>query len=451
MQLDAPKGLSKLLSEFEEKSASNPSDAALVLKLGRLYIKNGSFDEAIRVYQRLLINDQGNITALLEMGLCYARLQQYAEARFNLEKALDLQPNSSSVFLAFSKLHEMMGNTEQQGAFLLRAAKAAPGRPEIRLQLAELMRRHGDLASAAKQYEAVLVINPDNETARFSLGTIFMRQNQLNEAMGHFRHIIARNPSAHDAHLNLAQCLYRQEKYGFAIPVFQAALRGYREHPQAQFLLSQCFFHLGDWDRALVIMEKLVEKFPDDVQVLMALGELYLKTNELDCARDVFFRLRKKFPERSEFAVKLAKILLGLKRYQESTNILQELFVSHPGHIDGHRLLGDLHLERKQYKDALDEYKKTLLINESYLPGYLGVAKVCAQLGDKRQEYAALQKAAAVQPRDLDILLRLGQLERDLGLPASFERFKAILAIAPQSTQGKEADYYLRYPAKARR
>lgn len=445
--LESPKGLQELLQEFEEKSNANPNDLSLMLRLGRLYTRNGAYEDAVRVFQRIIAIDPTIHSTNVELGICLIQLKQYSEARHYLDKAHELQPASSNVYLAYAKLFEALGNPEQQAGFLLKAADLASGKPEIRMYLADLLKRNGDVARAEKQYQMVLEHHPDHENAHFALAGLFIRQNSLNEAMEHLRSILFRNPSAHDAHFNLAQCLFRQGKYALAAPSFIDALRGLKEHGQARFLLAQCYFHLGEWDRSLVIMEKLAETNGDDVPLQVALGELYLKTNEWDSARDVFSRLWKAYPARSEFALHLAKVLSSLKRYSEAVDILTNLFVSHPGHLEGHRILGDIHLARGAPKAAFEEYKRTLMVNEQFLPGFLGMAEAARVTCDAKQEYAALQKASALASTDLKVLLRLGELEAEMNLPTSLDRFRKILELSPKSVQAKEAEYYIRHKA----
>jgi len=443
--LEPPKGLQELIEKFEEQSRNNSQDIALLLKLGRLFVKNGSFDDAIRIFRKILAIDEKHLQGILELSLCFAKIRQFDEAIFHLERAQEIYPKNSSVLLAFAKLYEMMGNWEQQAAFLMRAANIGQGKPEIRLYLADLMRKLGDLNGAAQQYEIVLKDSPDLEIAHFNLGTILMKQNRLNEAISHFRAVTGKNPSAHDAHLNLAICLYRQEKFGLAVPSFVAGLKGIKNNPSAHFMLAQCYYHIGDWDRGLVIMEKLAETHRDNIEIQSALGEFYLKTGELRSAKEVFSRLRKKFPERSEFSLKTVDILIALELFDEAVGILEELFITHPGHIEGHRILGEIYFRKGENKAALEEFKRTLLINDSYFPGYLGIAKVSKSMGDKHQEYSALKKAYEINNSDVAVILRLGELERLLDMPVSLERFKKVLELAPESVQAKEAQYYLRH------
>ncbi|RCK80274.1 MAG: TPR repeat [Candidatus Ozemobacter sibiricus] len=447
--MEGPRHLHELLSQLEEQSQETPNDLNLLRKLGRLYLRNGSVAAAVRVFQRLLAQAPDDLAASVDLALSQARLGQIEEARFLLERALEVAPRSATVLVAMSQVCEMAKNTEGQVTFLMRAANAAPQRPEIRLALGEILRRHGDFAGAIRQYEAVLAVHPHLEAARFALAALLIRQNRLNEAMDHLRAIIRLNPSAHDAHYNLGHCLFRQKKWELATASFMAAMKGMKDHPQLHYQLAICQFHLKDWDRAIVHMERYAALLPGSFEAQLALGDLYQQAGEPDLAREVFAGLADAFPQRPESFIRLASICRDLQRFDEAEQALRRLFHHHPGHIEGHRLQADLHFARGQWKAALDEYRNTLLMNENYLPGRRGVAAVFRQTGQTAEEFAALQKVAALAPDDVDVLLRLGELEKILGMPSCLDRFRKITQLAPDSLQAKEASYYLRHLAKA--
>ncbi|MFZ2960366.1 MAG: tetratricopeptide repeat protein [Candidatus Ozemobacteraceae bacterium] len=466
--LDGPRTFPVLLRDLEERCEACPNDLSLLLKLGRLHARNGSWAEAARVYRRLLSADPQSVIGLIEMGVSLSRLGRTDEARFHLERAQEVSPNSPAVFMAFAAWHEACGDVEGHVTFLQRAAAAdsasasvsaaatgsasaagtpASGvcRPEIRLKLADVLRRHGDFAGAIVQYRKILESHAHLETARFGLATLLIKRDELNEAIAHLNFIVTQNPSAHDAHLNLALCLFRQKKYQLAIPSFLWALKGLKNHPQGQFLLARCYEKLGDIDHALVILEKLFDERPDSIEIGCALGDLFERAGEPDSARDVFARLAGRHQDRPDLAIRNARFLMQGKRYQAAADILAALFVRHPGHLDGHRLLADNFAAWGKIKEALDEYKKTLLVNESYCPGWLGAAAMYRQMDDPREEYRCLQKALVLESEDVEILFRLGELERRLKLPTSLERFRRVVQLSPDSGCGSEAAYYLRH------
>ncbi|MGM0598182.1 MAG: tetratricopeptide repeat protein [Candidatus Rifleibacteriota bacterium] len=445
--LQAPKNLHAFLLNLEKQAEENPDDLKLLLRLARLYQKNGATDDAIKTYRRILNREPENALYMAELAACHIKKNKFSEAEFLLERAQEVKPGYYAIFLTFAALYEARGITDKQVGFMMRAANAAPEKFSIRLALADLLKRYGDGSGACNQYQLILETNPDLEAALFGLGTLLMKRNELNEAMVLFRKIIQNNPGAFDAHFNLASCLFRQNKFTMAINYFQMSCRSKKLFEKSLYLSAQCYFKLNDFDRAIVTMERLVLLKENDISYNKSLAEIYKAAGEYDLARDSYKFLSKIAPQRPEFMVNYAEMLVTLKDFSRATKALDGLFRAHPGHLEGHRLLGEIYLNNHQFKAAIEEFKRTLMINENHVKAYLGLEKVYEKTSDLQNQYEALKKAIELGTESQELLLKLGQLENKLKLPTSLDRFRKVTQLDPNSDYALEAEYYLKHQA----
>jgi tetratricopeptide (TPR) repeat protein len=445
--LQAPKNLHAFLLNLEKQAQENPDDLKLLLRLARLYQKNGATKDAIKTYRRILNREPENALYLAELAACHIKKNMFSEAEFLLERAQEIKPGYYAIFLTFAALYEAKGITDKQVSFMMRAANAAPEKFSIRLALADLLKRYGDISGACNQYRLLLETQPNLEAALFGLGTILMKRNELNEAMDLFTRIIQINPGAFDAHFNLANCLFRQKKFAMAIGSFKMSCRSKKLYEKSLYLSAQCFFNLKDFDRAIVTMEKLVLLKENNISYNKSLAEIYKAAEEYDLARDSYKFLSKIAPERPEFMVNYAEMLVILKDFNRATNALDQLFRSHPGHLEGHRLLGEIYLSNNQFKAAIEEFKRTLMINENHVKAYLGLEKAYEKTGDLQNQYEALKNAVEAGMENQQLLLKLGQLEQRLKLPTSLDRFRKVTQLDPNSDYALEAEYYLKHQA----
>ncbi len=445
--LESPKELNGLLDQLEQQSRQNPEDVELMLRLARLYVRNGDYGPAATIFQKILKADNDNVAAIVELAGCLIKTSAFIDAQFYLDRALELKPGFAAAFITYAKLYEATGEVGRQISFMMLAANAAPEKVEIRLALAEQLRRYGDINGAVTQYRQILEVHPELETANFSLGTLLMKKEDLNGAMQCFRQIIAGNPGAFDAHFNLAGCLFRQRKYAMAINHFRMACRKTDLQHRALYLTAQCHFKMQDFDHAIVTMEKLVELDERNTSYWKCLAEIYEAAEEFDMAVETYRRLTILAAERPEFLVKMAEMYLRLEDYARGEKALETLFRQFPGHLDGHRLLGDLYCARGHFKAAIEEYQRTLMLNDRCAEAYAGLAGVYRKMDNAPEEQKALQRAIELGRESPKILLRLGELERKLKLPASLDRFRRITELAPDSNYAREAEYYIRHKA----
>ncbi len=445
--LEAPRNMIGLLVQLEQESRENPDDIQLMLRLARLYLKNGAEDDAVRVFQKILKIEPENAVVMVELANCRIRQRLFEEAIFLLERAQEIKPGFYAVFLTFSRLHEAMKNAEKQVSFMMLAANAAPEKTEIRLGLADLLKRFGDLTGAIAQYRALIDEHPKLEPALFALGTLLMNRNELNDAMLCFRRILNINPGAFDAHFNLANCLFRQKKYQMAITHFRFASRSRQLLERSLYLSAQCHVQMKDFDRAIVAMEQLVTYDENNISYHKSLAEIYSSAGEHDLAKDAWKQLSRIAPDRPEFMVKHAQTLVLLKDFDRAEKVLDTLFRMHPGHVEGHRVLGEIYLQKGLYKTAVEEFTRTLMINENYSAVYLDLARVYAAMNDAWKEYESLKKAVELGVEKVEVLLKLGQLEKRLKMPAFLDRFRRIIELDPHSLCAQEAEYYLKHQA----
>ncbi|MBF0543874.1 MAG: tetratricopeptide repeat protein [Candidatus Riflebacteria bacterium] len=446
--LEKPRNLPLLLQELKEKVGEFPNDLSLLYKIGRFQARNNDWKEAATAYKKILEIDSRQTPALIELGVALSRLGKTEEARFQLERAMEVSPNSPGVFLAFAAWFEATGNVEQQIVFLQRAATLCPEKPEIRIKIAEIFIKFHDNKRAIEQYEALVQVNPNLEAARFSLGVLFMKEGRSEDAATQFQKVIEKNPSSRDAYLNLALCLYREGKYFAAIPYFVFALKGMKKHFKGRMLLAKCYEKINDWDRALVILEKLAEEVDTDQEINQSLAEIYEKSNEIDSAAEMWGKIRKAFPQRADYFLKHARLLFLLGKHQATEDCLKEMFLRHPGNIEGHELLGDVLFSSGRYIDSLNEYRKTVMSNENYLNGWTGIARAYRILKEKSEEYKAIHKILILNPGDPEFLFRSAQLEKELKLPTSLERFRQVVNLCPGTKYAQEAEYYIRHAGK---
>lgn len=445
--LESPKSIAELTGLFQKQSLNDANDSDLSYRLAKLYLRNGEFEEAKSILKKLLKESGDNVKIMVDCANCYIKTNDTEEANFLLERVLELKPGYVPAFIALASLNEQNNNISKQIHFLMLAANAAPDKYEIRLAVAEQLRKHGDLNGAETQYKLLLEAFPELETAAFSLGLLLLKKNSITEAATYFKKILNNNPGAFDAHFNLANCFFRQKKYAAAINHFRFAMRKADLTERAMYLSAQCFFKLKDFDRAVVTMEKLCETDENNVPYKKCLAEFYEVIEEFDMAAEIYSRLLTLAPQRAEFYLKLASCLIKLSEYNKAEKTLSSMFRQHPGNLEGHKILGELFCHKKSFKNAVEEYQRILMFNDKYPGIYINLASVYRETNNKTEEQKALKHAVDLGEETPETLLRLGQLELELGIVTSADRFKRITEIAPESKFAREAEYYIKHIA----
>jgi tetratricopeptide (TPR) repeat protein len=114
------------------------------------------------------------------------------------------------------------------------ALAAAPPRPEVCFQLAELLYRRGDLAAARERYYMAIELDADYVEARANLGCVLAELGQPELAAAAFEGALKYHGQYPDAHFHLARTLCDLSREAEAEPHWRAFLELAPESPWAE-------------------------------------------------------------------------------------------------------------------------------------------------------------------------------------------------------------------------
>ena len=114
------------LAAFEQLASANPNDHAARLWIARLHARMGHQDRAEPVYRSVLLEDPGNIDAMLGVAAALLARDEPAEAIEVLDVALGLAPDNDEVLGALGRAESLAGRTAQAITYFERAVSIAP-------------------------------------------------------------------------------------------------------------------------------------------------------------------------------------------------------------------------------------------------------------------------------------------------------------------------------------
>lgn len=274
---------------YNEIVRLNPNDAQAYVDLGRAYENNEEPQQAIESYTKATTLDSQYATAYLRAGVLYGRSQEQARANSAFDRAEQL----------YQSLVKVEGRAEvlfQRGVLLIRQGQVAEARGQLQkalelagvinnqpqqikimLQLVYVLQHEGETARAEQlANEAVELARANNLTTLSArglvdLGTVFFALGDYAQAEKYFRQGLdlaqrykARRSEAR-AYLLLGSLRVQQGNAGEAADYIEKALPfyqqgGYRtEVSQALILLGRVKRLQGDYDGALTVYRQQLE------------------------------------------------------------------------------------------------------------------------------------------------------------------------------------------------
>jgi tetratricopeptide (TPR) repeat protein len=254
-----------------------------------------------------------------------------------------------------------------------------------------------------------------------------------------FAAIVAIDPSNLDAQANLGVLLYFQQDYAGAEPHLRSAVEQQPDLAKIRALLGMCERHLGKIDLARADLETVVSQLKEpkvQLEVGLELIELYTATNDLDKAAGVVAILRAGAPTDPRILYTAYRIYSDL-----AGEALLDMSVAAPGSAQMHQAMAHELGREGDLTGAITNYRAALAA-DPHLPGiHFELAEALHSSPEsKLKEEAEQEYRLAVTTNALDerALSRLGDIVADKGNLDEAEKFyKQALALVPDDTDAE--------------
>jgi tetratricopeptide (TPR) repeat protein/mono/diheme cytochrome c family protein len=133
---------------------------------------------------------------------------------------------------------------------------------EAHYNLASMLQARGDAADAIAEYQAALLIRPQDATANNALGAAFIASGQPDRALAYLESAVRTSPGYFDAHYNLGNALASAGDFSGAAEQFATAVRLRPDDADAHANLGTALAELGHFAEAEAQFEQALEINP---------------------------------------------------------------------------------------------------------------------------------------------------------------------------------------------
>jgi len=162
-------------------------------------LRGGRWQEAAMEYTRLTRMDPRQPVYQTHAGAALRELRHFDQALLHLQKAVALEPGSSSAHFNLGTLLLDMNRAECEGELAL-AVELDPRNFNAMVNLAAVQNRLGRLAQARATLTRALQLAPDHGEAHANLASILLEQGEIDASLEHFRRAQALRPRSAPIH-----------------------------------------------------------------------------------------------------------------------------------------------------------------------------------------------------------------------------------------------------------
>jgi tetratricopeptide (TPR) repeat protein len=396
------------------------------IKLAKKKAKDGTSNEAKRIYQDILVKFPKNKRAIDGM------------------KALADKPvgKASKVQELPQKQQQSLINLYSQGQ-LKQALEQAnillqqfPSSSILHNICGAVYKGLGQLDSSVEAYTKALAIKPDNAEAYNNMGIALKEQGKLEEAIKAYTKAFSIKPDYVDAYYNMGIALKQQGKLEEAIQAYNKALAIKPDYAETCYNMGNALQEQGKLDEAIEAYTKALAIKPDNAEAYNNMGIALKEQGKLEEAIKAY---TKAFSIKPDYAVAYYNMGIALKeqgKLEEAIEAYTKALAIKPDYAVAYYNMGSAFKEQGKLDEAIEAYTKALAIKPDYAEAYNNMGNALQEQGKLGEAIEAYTKALAIKPDYTDAYNNMGNALKQQGkLDEAIEAYTKALAIKPDNAE----------------
>jgi predicted Zn-dependent protease len=360
-------GKQKDAEELLQSAIRRQSDfTAARIDLAKLLLADKQEAAALEQFEAVIAREPGQVFALGNAGLIFARRSDYAKAVERLSQAHALDPDSTPLALALAEAQIRTGRQAEADRVISELQSAGRLTSDQARILASVCLQSGQPAKGADLVKPVPALAAQYRDAA-------VRR--------------ARDDFLHNRYQAVAAALEAVKSFGPQDATFHR-------------LLGSSYYELGNPQKASNEFQDALRLDPKNEQVYFNLGMLYLKFHTPELASLVFEHGLKELPDSP-----LLWMGMGLTEHLadqtgKAAAALKKAVALDPAFTDAYIVLGDVLESDNKLEEALPVFQTAIQKQPGLYIGYFYYGKIIEKMNDGRQEQAieALRKAVQLRP-----------------------------------------------------
>jgi len=374
--------------------ATGPAMSRSHLNLGKAYLEQERYEEAIASSRRSLAIDPDLDRAHYNIGTAYLSQRQFEAAVASYERALEINPRLMEAVNNLGNAYKEQGLYEA-ALDQYRQALALADHGAIHHNLGSAFLAAGQRDSAIAHFNASIERDPDNRTAYEGLVRAHLQGDELERAAAVLARASSRWPRAVDMALLHGDV---QAALGRDTEALARYLLGGLSDGAARLRLGSQARRRGDWARARRHYEEALQTEPDNARLHNALGEAHHAAGQTREALREYRRAAELAPDFAEAYANIGLVYVQNRRPVEAVAALERAVSLDPGQDLAWGLLGRARGELGRAAEAVAAYERAVELAPQKAEHWSDLAALHQEAGAAAAAEAAYRAALSRDP-----------------------------------------------------
>ena len=370
----------------------------------------GRLEEAVALYQAILLVDPGHAEANHGMGVLAMQVGQPAAGMPYFAAALEADPHRARYWLSYIDAMFRSGQEDEARDVLAQARRQGLDGDEVEA-LVQRLEADRPRPQVPAPDQATVVRQELPEPPQLTSGP--RKKVKSPKAAGNAASPGARVPERKAIDGLLAA--FQQGRLAEAAALAQAITRKHPRHEFGWKALGAIFQQMGRAADAVAPMQKAVELSGRDTEALYNLGVVFQSLGRLEEAEASYRRVLRLHPDYADAHGNLGVILHDLGRLNDAEASLRRALQIKPDSAAGHGNLGLTLQHLGRLDEAAASFRRALQISPDLADAHNNLGNTLKELGRLDEAEACYRRALDINPDFADAYNNLGIVLEDLG------------------------------------
>ena len=285
------KAKTKLIAIFDiithrEQKSQDPTQDQLETLI-KLY-SHGKLKQALLQANNLLMQFPNAVILHNIFGVLQVGLKQYDAAISSYRTALKLKPNYVEAHNNLGNALMNIGDPDAAIRSYKRAIKIKPDYAEALNNMGNALKEKGDLGTAIDNYKRALSIDPNYVAAHYNMGAALKEQGDLDMALDSYGCAIKIKPDYAEAHYNMGVTLKVKGNAVAALDSYRQAIKIKPNYAEAHNNMGNVLMDDGDLSAAIDSFSQAIKIRSNFAEPYKNMGAALMDQGRLDAAAECF-------------------------------------------------------------------------------------------------------------------------------------------------------------------
>ncbi len=404
------------LTALHQAIAVHPVDPKWLLSVTNHFIRNNSIDQGMEFFIQQLSMSSNSKTTNRSLGRLYVKkgahekeIGNVERALWNYEQAILLDDKNASAYRDLGWLHWHADKKEKSEKVWKQYQKKFPHKIEPHNLLARLYLNQGEYGKSLVALNSSLKIHPDQPEQKFLQAKALYWNKQYPEAIKRVNRIVREYPDHLPIQYFYGEVLMQQRDFERGQAQWKKVLDMGSTAPRTRYSWIKSLYESKEYETAVKEAKKFLGQHLPYKPVIKILVDDALFRQDKEQAVFWYETLLKNFGDHSGEWLELAKLLMGLDRFSQANDTLQEAQKKIPGNVQIQLAIGDLKAKEGKYEEALIIFKSINKKHPDNRRAFFGIFRALKALGLLEEAVQHLQSNPSFL-RTYEVNLEMGNM-----------------------------------------